>query len=94
MHKDPKIRKFVSQVSSKLGNYHFALAIVNGDKKTYDAKKNVTLHIGVFDSKNVTWKWITKIKDKKGMIGNWTASSISMVNNSFSLVKKLEGIKE
>ncbi len=93
IHKNPKIREFISVVTSKLGQFHFALAIVSGNEKIYDAKKQVHLHIGVFDSENLTWKWITKITDKKGTFGNWTASSLAMVNNSFELVKKLEEIE-
>ena len=93
LHKNPKIREFITQVTSKLGQYHFALAIIKGDEKTYDAKNEVNLHIGVFDTQNLTWKWITKITDKKGIVGNWTASSLTMVNNSFSLVKELENLK-
>lgn len=90
LHKNPKFRQFISQVTGKLGNYHFALAIVDGSKETYDQKNPVNLHIGVFDSTNLTWKWITKIQDKKGMWGNWEAASQLMVNNSFDLIKKLE----
>lgn len=90
IHKDPKVREFLSQISSKLGNYHFALAIVDGSNEKYESKTPVNLHIGLFDSTNMTWKWITKIQDKKGMVGNWAASSQLMVNNSFDLIKKLE----
>jgi hypothetical protein len=93
LHKNPKIREFISQVTSKLGQYHLALAIVRGDENSYNAKSEVHLHIGVFDTQNMTWKWITKITDQKGKIGNWTTSSLAMVNNSFDLVKKLENIK-
>ena len=93
IHKNPKIREFISQVTSKLGQYHFALAIVAGDEKAYNDKKEVRIHIGVFDTQNLTWKWITKITDKKKFIGNWSASSMLMVNNSFDLVKKIENVK-
>lgn len=90
LHKDEKVREFLSTVTKQFGGYHFALAIVNGSKEAYDNKTPVNVHIGLFDSQNMTWKWITKIEDKKGMWGDWRASSQMMVTNSFDLIKKLE----
>ena len=88
--KNPMFRNFTTQVTKQLGNYHFALAIVNGDEASYNSKNPVRVHIGLFDSTNLTWKWITKIEDQKGIVGNWEASSLMMVNNSFDLINKLE----
>ena len=92
LHKNPRIRKFISRVTKKFGNYHFAFAIENGGPKFYENGKPVLLHIGLFDSKNMTWKWITKIQDKKGTLsfGGYNASSINMVSNSFDMIETLE----
>ncbi|MBT3586443.1 MAG: hypothetical protein HN509_16160 [Halobacteriovoraceae bacterium] len=92
LHKNPKVRKFISKVTKKFGNYHFALAIENGGPKYYKDGKPVLLHIGLFDSKNMTWKWITKIKDQKGTLsfGGYDGASMGMVSNSFDLIEKLE----
>ena len=48
------------------------------------------IHLGYFDSENLTWRWITKIEDTKGTIGDWRATSNMMVNNSFDIAAKLE----
>jgi len=41
LHKNPKIREFVSVLTSKLGNYNFALAIISDGATEFDAKKPV-----------------------------------------------------
>lgn len=88
--KDPKVRDLLTKITEKLGNYHLSLAIIKGDSKSFDNKQPVNLHIGFFDTKAMTWKWITKIQDQKKLIGNYDASVMMMVNNSFDLVKELE----
>jgi hypothetical protein len=93
LHKDPKVREFLSTLSKQFGGYHFALAIINGSQQSYESKSPVNVHIGLFDSQNLTWKWITKIQDKKGIFGNWAASTQVMVSNSFDLIKELEDVK-
>ncbi len=93
LHKDPKVRDFLATVTKQFGGYHFALAIIDGSQESYDSKTPVNVHIGLFDSQNLTWKWITKIQDKKGIFGNWGASTQLMVNNSFELINELEDVK-
>lgn len=94
LHKNAKIRKFISAITSKFGNYNFALALISGGEKEYDGKKPVNLNIGMFDTENLTWKWITKIETTKGLFGNWMAASGSMVSNSFNRIEELEQIKK
>jgi len=91
LHKDKRIRNFVKKVTSKFGNFHFAFALTQGGKKSYDNGKPVYLNIGLFDSANMTWNWITKIEDKKGSLsfGGYDGASMSMVSNSFDLIKDL-----
>lgn len=88
--KDPKIKSFIETVTSKLGKYHFAVGIMEASEKAYDDKNPVKLHIGLFDSGAMTWKWITKIEDKKSVVGNFNASVMMMVNNSFDLIDTIE----
>jgi hypothetical protein len=92
--KDPKMKEFLGKITEKLGNYHLSLAIVSGDEKSYDAKNPVNVNIGFFDTKAMTWKWITKIEDKKGFVGKFDASAMMMVNNSFDLITTLEKKKK
>jgi hypothetical protein len=94
MHKDPKMREYISKVTSTVGDYNLAVAIVDGGKAEYEAGTPVHIHLGYFDTKNLTWKWITKIEDKKGPIGNWVASSTAMVTNSFETAKKVDKATE
>ena len=90
MTKDPKIKDFIGKITDKLGNYHLSLAIVQGNKESFDSKQPVRVHLGFFDTKAMTWKWITKIEDTKKIVGNFDASTMMMVDNSFELIKKYE----
>lgn len=83
LKKNKQFKNFISQITSKFGNYDFAMSLVYGDEKVYDAGSPVRLHLGYFNTKTLTWKWITKIQDQKGTIGNWSASYGTMVSNSF-----------
>ncbi len=83
------IKKFTHSVTEKLGNYDFALAIISGGEKEYNAGAPVYLHLGLFNSKDLTWRLITKIEAKKGAVGNWKVASQAMIANSFEEIKKL-----
>jgi len=83
------VKNFVLQVTDKLGNFQFALAIISGGEKEYKSGKPIYLHIGLFDTKNLTWRLITKIETQKGAVGNWKVASQSMISNSFEEIKKM-----
>ena len=87
-------KKFVAEVTNKLGNFQFALAIVSGNEESYKNGDPVFLHIGLFDTKNLTWKLITKIEVKKSAVGNWKVDSQLMVSNSFEEIKKIVASKK
>ncbi len=38
------------------------------DKKEYESSGEVQVNMGLFDTKKLTWKWITKVKHKNGVI--------------------------
>lgn len=70
MYKDKQVRDFIGQITGAMGRYNFAFALVSGDERSYDARQDVRMHLGLFDVRNLTWKWITKVVDKKGVVGN------------------------
>jgi hypothetical protein len=86
-------KKFVSEVTNKFGNFQFALAIVSGNEASYNSGNPVYMHIGLFDTKNLTWKLITKIEVKKGAVGNWKVDSQLMISNSFEEIKRIIDVK-
>lgn len=83
------IKKFADKIINKFGDFPFALAIVSGGEAEYNSGQPVSLHIGLFDAKNLTWRLITKIEVKKGPVGNWNLASQSMISNSFDMIKKM-----
>lgn len=85
----PEVKKAVAKITSKTGNHHLAFSIINGDAKSFEAGQPISIHIGLFDTKNLTWKWITKVQDKKGMLSKWEVTYSAMVNNSFDAVQNL-----
>lgn len=89
LKKDRKFKKFVKLLTDKLGNYDLAMTLVHGDEKIYNAGQPVRVHLGYFNTKTLTWKWITKIQDTKGPIGNWTAAYGQLVSNSFDSLKEV-----
>jgi hypothetical protein len=85
---DPKVKKFVNEVSKKLGNHQFALAVISGGKAEFDAGGEIHLHLGLFDTKNMTWKLITKIETKKGLVSDYKVASQMLIAKSFEQIKK------
>jgi len=88
---DSKMNEFVLEMTKKFGHNHFALAVLSGGVREYNAGKPIYLNIGLFDAQSLTWKIITKVKvQKRGEIGNWNAASEMIVANSFDAIKKME----
>jgi len=92
--KNETAKKFVSQVTDKFGNFQFALAIVSGGEAEYNKGDKIYLHIGLFDTKNLAWRLITKIETQKGAVGNWKLASQAMISNSFEEIKKITANSE
>lgn len=91
LQKDKKFKKFVNILTEKLGNYDLAMTLSNGTEEKYEGGEQVRLHLGYFNTKTLRWKWITKIEDKKGIVGNWTASYNNLVSNSFKKAEEVHG---
>jgi len=88
LSQNPKIKEAIGMITSKLGNYNLALAIIDGGEKEFAAGSEVRLHIGLFDSQNMTWKWITKAVTRKGKLSRWEVASTTLVQDSFKEIKK------
>ncbi len=85
---NPAVKNFASQITEKFGNYQFALAIISGGEAEYNSGNSIYLHLGLFDTKNLTWRLIAKIETKKGAAGNWQVASKAMIANAFDAFKK------
>lgn len=91
--KSTVIAEYIKAVTAKAGNFNLAFTIVEGGPDQYQAGEVVRVHLGLFDTKAMTWKWITKLEDKKGIFGDWRATSVAMVSNSFETAKKVDRSK-
>jgi hypothetical protein len=89
----PVTREYIKAVTDKVGNYNLAFTIVEGGPDQYKSGEVVRIHLGLFDTKALTWKWITKLEDKKGLFGDWRAASLAMVSNSFDTAKQVDRSK-
>ena len=88
MHQDPKFRDVIAKITGAAGAANLAFAIVNGGSTEYDNGQPVRLHLAIFDVRNMTWKWITKVEDTKSMFfGKFEVSAMQMVSNSFSTAR-------
>ncbi len=87
----PAFRDTVAKVTSQIGNHHLAFSIINGDSAAFEQGRAVTIHLGLFDTHNLTWKWITKVEDTKGRLSKWEVTSSSMISNSFAAARNLRG---
>jgi hypothetical protein len=96
-------KKFVSTLTDKISDtskskteYHFALAIVSGGEKEYNAGQSVYLHLGLFDVKNFTWRVITKIEIKKGNspLAKWEIDSQQAIHSSIQYFQAMNESKK
>ena len=62
-----ELTNLLTSISSQFGDGAFAMALVTVDKKEYDTSGQVQVNMGLFDTKKLTWKWITKHSYKKGL---------------------------
>lgn len=62
------LTKVLETITKTFGDGAFAVALVTADKKEYEGSGEVQVNIGLFDTKKLTWKWITKVKHKNGVV--------------------------
>ena len=60
---NPEIKKFVKELTSKAGDGALGFALVFEDEDTFKASQTLHGNMGLFDTKTLTWKWITKYKN-------------------------------
>jgi hypothetical protein len=96
-------KKFVSTLTDKISDvskskteYHFALAIISGGEKEYNAGQPVYLHLGLFDVKNFTWRVVTKIEIKKSNspLAKWQLDSQQAIHNSIKYFQEMNESKK
>ena len=92
--KNKTAKKFITKVTNKFGKFQFALAIISGGEAEYNAGQKIYLHVGLFNTSNLTWRLITKIETQKTPIGNWKVASQAMIHNSFDAIKKMTTTSE
>jgi len=61
---NPEVKKFVEELSSKAGDGALGFALVFEDENQFKATNTLHGNMGLFDTKKLTWKWITKYKNQ------------------------------
>lgn len=65
---NPTLTKALEAVTKTFGDGAFAIALVTADKSEYESSGSVQVTLGLFDTKKLTWKWITKVKHTNGLV--------------------------
>ncbi len=87
-----QLTKFLEAINSQFGNGAFAFALVFEDENDYKSTKQVHLNMGLFDTKKLTWKWITKDSYSQGMIPvPYPLAVNKLISNSYDALKKKSG---
>lgn len=84
------IEKFIHNITKKYGNESvLALSVVFEDEDEYLSTKKVHKNIGLYDTKTMSWKWITKDVYESGYIPvPYDVAVSKIISNSFDAVKK------
>ncbi len=62
------LRRFLNTVGSKFGDGALAFALVTKSKEEFENAESIRVSMGLFDTKKLTWKWVTHSTAEKGMI--------------------------
>jgi hypothetical protein len=65
---NPNLTKVLDTLTKTFGDGAIAVALVTMDKKEYESSGEVQVNMGLFDTKKLTWKWITKVRHKNGVV--------------------------
>jgi hypothetical protein len=88
------VTKFIENVTKQFGDHAFAFALVTADEKGYKQSKTVQVNMGLFDTKKLTWKWITKTSKNSSLIPvPYQIVVQDAINANYSYLKKLNGNK-
>ncbi len=85
------IEKFVHSITKKYGNNSvLALSVVFEDENEYISSHKVHKNIGLFDTKTMSWKWITKdaFENSTYLPIPYEVAVNKIISNSFEALKK------
>jgi len=86
---NPTLTKVLETITKTYGDGAFAIALVTADKKEYEESGEVQVTMGLFDTKKLTWKWITKVKHKNGLVPiPYEVIVKDLVSESYAYLKK------
>ncbi len=86
---NPNLTKVLESLTKTFGDGAFAVALVTADKKEYEDSGEVQVTMGLFDTKKLTWKWITKVKHKNGLVPiPYEIIVKDLVNESYAYLKE------
>lgn len=88
-----RLTSFLGTISEKFGDGALAFCLVFENKNAYKSSKTVHLNMGLFDTKKLTWKWITKHSYQGGMVPvPYEKVTQDLVRESFkALIAKNDG---
>ena len=90
---NPEIKKFVEGVSSKVGDGALGFALVFEDENTFKATNTLRGNMGLFDTKKLTWKWITKYKNQYKLPVPYQMAIKDLFAESWKKIKEENGGK-
>lgn len=89
---NPYLTKTLETISKTFGDGAIAVALVTVDKKEYEDTGEVQVNLGLFDTKKLTWKWITKVRHKNGVVPiPYEVIVKELVSESYEYLKKSTG---
>lgn len=89
---NPNLTKILETLTKTFGDGAFAVSLVTVDKKEYEQSGEVQVNMGLFDTKKLTWKWITKVKHKNGLVPiPYEVIVKELVSESYEYLKKQTG---
>ena len=88
------LKNFAEAIQKQFGDGAMALALVFEDEAQYKATGKLHLNMGLFDTKKMTWKWITKNVAEKSVIPVPYAKVLQdLASGSYEALKKQSGGK-
>lgn len=84
---NPEIKKFVEGLSSKVGDGALGFALVFEDEAMFKASKTLHGNMGLFDTKKLTWKWITKYKNSYKLPVPYQVAIKDLFSESWQAIK-------
>ena len=65
------LKTLLTTITKQFGNVNLAFTMCDATPAQYEAGKKVRLHVGYFDTENMTWKVITKLSTQKEEKSAW-----------------------